>query len=383
MPNYVWKAKDRFGESVIREIKANSGAEAKALLEAEGCTELLLMEDDVAEAAAAAFPKTVRVLGEEAEITAADRLKHYGKPAPTMLSILAEGLGQTKNLVFFMLALAALQLYLGHKLGACLVGVGLLAWVTFLVSMGIPSMLYHKLHKAGDWYRWKEVLDLVDKLERMRKIHFIKVPLPELGRWRAKAWAATGKLPEALAYYQKFENQPGCPSWLHKAMVAGIYDTAKQHVKALEINLQVIQERPSSSMYLDLANRYLRYKKDPVKAREALASADKEPIPEIAKPFSLRCRGILALLEGDYPAAKQNLEAAIQLMEKTRHVPFRDGHISIAKAYLCCVLAKQGQLEAARKSYAEAHPCLVATGESELIADCEQALGGRQSSASK
>jgi tetratricopeptide (TPR) repeat protein len=167
-------------------------------------------------------------------------------------------------------------------------------------------------------------------------------------------------------------------------MVAGIYDTAKQHDKALEINLQVIQERPSSSMYLDLANRYVRYKKDPVHAREALASADKEPIPEIAKPFSLRCRGILALLEGELPAAQQNLEAAIQIMERTRHVPFRDGHISVAKAYLCCVLAKQGQLEAARKSYDEARPYLEATGESELIAECEQALGGRQSpSASK
>jgi hypothetical protein len=50
----------------------------------------------------------------------------------------------------------------------------------------------------------------------------------------------------------------------------------------------------------------------------------------------------------------------------------------MAKAYLCRALAKQGQLEAARKNFTEARPYLEATGENELMTDCEQALAARQ-----
>jgi hypothetical protein len=53
-------------------------------------------------------------------------------------------------------------------------------------------------------------------------------------------------------------------------------------------------------------------------------------------------------------------------------MPYRDGHISVAKAYLCCVLAKKCNLEAARKCLCEAREYLVATGESELLADCDK-----------
>src|SRR5262249_28377032 len=147
--------------------------------------------------------------------------------------------------------------------------------------ISLPSILYGRLIKAGDWHRWNEVLDLVRKLEKVGGLGFIKVPAPELGRWRAKALAGTGRLTEGLGGYQKFENQPGCPGWLYKAFVAGIYDLVKKHDIAIEYNLKSIQEKPTATMYIDLANRYVRYKKDPAKAREALAEAAKEPLAEL------------------------------------------------------------------------------------------------------
>jgi hypothetical protein len=35
------------------------------------------------------------------------------------------------------------------------------------------------------------------------------------------------------------------------------------------------------------------------KAREAAAEAEKRPLADIAKPFQMRCRGVIAYLEGN------------------------------------------------------------------------------------
>jgi hypothetical protein len=102
--------------------------------------------------------------------------------------------------------------------------------------------------------------------------------------------------------------------------------------------------------------------------------ADKSVISEIGKPFRLRCLGIIAYLEGDCGEARRNLEIALQMMEQTRDQPYRDGGISVTKAYLCCVLAKLGDLKAARQCLSEAKEYLVATDESELLADCNEAV---------
>ena len=83
----------------------------------------------------------------------------------------------------------------------------------------------------------------------------------------------------------------------------------------------------------------------------------------------------MAYLEGDYVAAKRDLETAIELVEKAKGRPYRDGHLSVARAYLCCVLAKQGDLPAAKKCFAMAKEYLTATGEDELLAECHKLTG--------
>jgi tetratricopeptide (TPR) repeat protein len=377
MITFVWQAKDKYGRPVVREIEATTTEEAKAALVAEGCTDLHLMHDEIMDATSSGMP-SAQFLGQELKVSATDKVKHMGKPRITMFRALYEGISQSRWLVFFLIIVASIEFYLHHQIAAAVVSVALVGWLIFVVSVSLPSIYYGKLHRAGDWYRWDEVLDLVGILERLRGIHFIKVPLPELARWRAKALAGTGRLAEALKGYEPFENQPGCPGWLHKAFIAGIYDTAKEPDKAIEFNLKSIQEHPNAASYLDLANRLARYKKDPVKAREALNQAENGTLPELGKASHLRCKGILAYLEGDYAGAKKELEAALELMERTRHIPFRDGNISVGRAYLACVLARQGDVAGAKKQYEQARPYLVATKEKELMAECLQAIGQKE-----
>ena len=146
-------------------------------------------------------------------------------------------------------------------------------WLAFFIVLQLPAIYHRKLHVAEDWHRWEELLRLLNRFETILKYHFIKLPPSALGRYRAKAVAASGNLDAALREYQQYENQPGCPSWLHKAFVGSIHDAAKQHDKALEYNLKALAEKQNPSLYWDLANRYLRYKKDDVKEREAFREA--------------------------------------------------------------------------------------------------------------
>jgi tetratricopeptide (TPR) repeat protein len=236
---------------------------------------------------------------------------------------------------------------------------------------------YHKLIKASDWYRWDEVISLIGTLRAVRKFSVTGVPETELIRNRAKALAGLGRLNEGLAEYKQCEGRPDCPSWLYKLFVASLYTTAKKYDKAIESNLLSIEEKPTPTAWADLSNRYARYKCDPLKARAAMAEADKSPMPDVAKPFRIRCLGIIAYLEGDYSTAKRELETAIELVDKAKSRPFRDGHLNVARAYLCCVLAKQGDLAAAKKNFALAKEYLVATKEDELLAECRQLIGER------
>jgi tetratricopeptide (TPR) repeat protein len=232
------------------------------------------------------------------------------------------------------------------------------------------------LLKAQDWHRWDEVLRRVKWLARTNQVHRQKISGTALVRYRAKALAGKGRLPEALADFATCENQPGCPSWLYKSLVAGIYDTARHHEKALELMREALAEKPLPSLYIGLARRLLKCKRDLADVKAALAEAEKGILVEdLERPKVLLCHGDVAKLEKNYSLAKQHYQAALEILERTRHLPLRDGQIYPTKARLCCVVAAHGDLAAAKRYFLEATDYLVATGRTELIAECQAALG--------
>jgi tetratricopeptide (TPR) repeat protein len=376
MANYTWTAKDRTGKAVVREVRAATVQEAKALLIAEGCSDLKLMEDEILTATAESFSKEARFLGAELKVTAEERIKHFNKPAPTIFRTVLESLKQEQGLYLVLIPILAFAIYKRNVWVAVVPIVLIGAWLAFRIWMGLPGILYGKLHKAKDWHRWDEALELVRKLEVLSRNHSIKIPEPELARSRAEALTGLGRLPEALALFEMQENRPGMPSWLYKAHLGSLLSLAKQYEKAQYYSLAAIEETPSPALYLDLANRYLRFLKKPAEARVALAEVEKGTVPEFARAFHHRVRGVLAYVEGDFSAANQELKTSIQMMEETHHLPGREGNIAVAKAYLCCVLAHLGDLPGAKKYFAEAEEYLIATDETELIAECKGAMKG-------
>ncbi len=375
MTIYVWTAKNQFGHIVVREVAAESAEAAKTILLAQGYSEPVLKEDDIIAAARPGFPEKITVLGEEVKVSLEERIKGYDAPPATFWSSLKQGINESKLGCFILIAAAAFAGYRGNWTTVVLLMVALVAWLAFILCVCLPSIYYRKLHVASDWNRWNEMLSLVNTLRTIGRFSYIKVPESELIRNRARALTGLGRLDEALAEYNQFEGRPDCPSWLHKLHVGSLYVTAKHFDKAIECNLLSIAEKPTSTAWADLANRYARYQRDPAKARAAMAEADKSPIPEFAKPFRIRCLGIIAYLEGDFASAKRELETAIDMVEKAKGRPFRDGHLAVARAYLGCVLAKQGD-SAGKRHFALAKEYLIATHEDELLAECRKLMGG-------
>jgi tetratricopeptide (TPR) repeat protein len=374
MPNFVWTAKDKFGKSAIREITADTAEQAKAQLLTEGCIELELKENEIHDAAVAGFTDKTVVLGEEVKATTEQRLKQRGNPPMTFSRALRKSVFQGKKLSILIILLAFYEGYRGNKTSVILLGIALLLWIMFTFCVKLPSIYFAKLNEAKDWNRWEEVLELVETLKKIRRNHFIKMPIVELIRSRAQALAGMGRMSEGLEEFRQCENQPGCPGWLYTAFVAELYQIGKQYDKAIEYKQKAVEQKPIPANWIDLTNYFLRFKKDTGKAREALAQAEKGILTETEKPYLTRCHGILAYLEKNYAVARQELETGLHIVEQ-RHQPFKNGYVNVAKGYLCCVLAKQGDLAAAKKYFTEAKEYLIATEETDLIQECKQALG--------
>lgn len=370
MTNYVFQATSSSGNRALREVQAASAANARRMLQAEGCTEIELFEDEIGAATAQQFEQNVTVLGEPLTVTASDRFKYRDRTSPSVGRALWDGAWQSKGLIAFMLVVIAWLIFCEHYKSAIVGVISIAAWILFLVGVSLPLIYYNKLHRAVDWNRWDEVLNLVGKLEANRKINFIKVPEAELARNRAKALAGLGRLEEGLACYQKYADTPGCPSWLHKALTAGLYDTAKQYDMAIEYTRLSMAEKDYPAMHSDQAYRYARHKRDAANARQSLNEAEKAEFSKSTRPFLLRARGMVCYLENNDPEARRAFEEALDGMERTRNEPFRDGSIGVTKAHLACVLARQGELELARKHFADATPYLNATKQMDLLAEC-------------
>jgi tetratricopeptide (TPR) repeat protein len=374
MPTYLWTAKDRSGQTVAREVTADSVEQSKKLLLDEGCTDLVLKGDEIYEQAQKSFGEPSKIFGEDIEVTAEDKLKFHEAPPPTFLRCLVDGVREETGLLLVSGAACGWLIYRHRYWFAGLVAAAAIGWMVFRVFAALPGIYYRKLVEAREWHRWKEVLAIVDRCEAMNRRHFLKLPAPELANSRAKALVGLGKLQEGITELQRVENEPGMPSWLFKSNLAALYDIAKQHDNAIECMRQAIAEQPTHALYIDLAHRLLLRKRDAAAGRTALAEADKETQTEMAKPFVLRCRGMIASLQGDYVTARREFEEAEAELLAHANRPFHNANLALTRALLASVLGRLGEFAAGRKTLAKAEKYLVAAKETELLQEARSLL---------
>jgi tetratricopeptide (TPR) repeat protein len=371
MPNFIWSVKDKQGKILIKEVIAETVEESKSMLLGEGYTEIELKRDDVMDASSqiyASFNKGRRSQPEEL-IKVRENLRQ------TTFKLILETIIYDKWLYAGMILLMILVFMTGRNILAIIVGIVTLSWLIFRIWLRLPEIYYVKLNKAKEWHKWNDVLRIAKKCEQVRSMHALKIPQTEIILSHAQALSGLGKLSEALDEFQQYENQPGVQSWLYKAQLASIYGIAKDYDMSIEYMWKAIKENPTPTLYLDLASRLLRYKKDVTKAREVLSEVEKSTMVDIARPYYLLYKGIIAYIEGDYDFSRKQIAESLKIAERNRNYPFRDALINIIYSYLCCVLAKLGDLNTAKEYFAKAKKYLIATGESNLLEECKRAIG--------
>ena len=374
MPNYVWTVKSRYGDKLIREVAAETVEDAKARLVAEGCTDLVLETGEIDDAIHSGR-KLPKLFGETIKPTPSQRIKIHNQEPRTYWTVLRDGVTRTWGVLLLIPLLALEEWFRGNRLSVWLLAAALAVWLVMVMLNGLPSILFRQLVTALEWSRWRRALAVVTRLELLGRVHHLKVEPFYLALCRAKSLAGLGRLPAAVELFGPYENTPGCPGWLHKMFMAGIYDLAKDHARAAAFARASVAEKPTAVGYIDLADRLARHLKDPAQARAALGRAENVSLSVNEQIFFLRCRGIIAWREGRDGPARRDLEAALALMNKNPRTFYRFGNICVAKGYLGCVLARQGDLPAAQKYFAEARKYLEATDEQELLQACRQALG--------
>ncbi len=374
MPNFVWSAKDKFGNTVLRELTTHTAEQSRDLLLSEGHTELRLIEDAIISASQETFTETT-VFGEKITVTAADRRKFRDQPRVTWLRVLTDSLRQDLPLYLLIGLPAALALHGSHWAMLTLMLGGALVWLGFRFWLAWPGVFYRRLNDAREWHRWPEVLDLLDRLEKVQRLHLIKIPKTERLRIRALALAGSRRLSEALQVFEGARHQTGMPDWLYLSHLSAIYETAKDIDQTLSLARQAAELSGQSTLYLDLAWRLLHRKNETGAARMALAKVDASTLVDFAEPFLIRCQGVLSFLEGDIVAARRDMEKALARWETLKHQVFRKANMAITHGYLCLVTARQGDMAQARHHFAQAQDFLTAAEEDVFLGQCRSFLG--------
>ena len=139
MTNYVWTARDRTGQKVVKEIQAETAEQAKSILLAGGYSDLELKRDEIMAIVQAGF---------KGKPTSKEWVKHLDDPTVTFWDALRKGIAQTKVECLLLVLLAGYAGYRGHWTSAALTTAALIGWLAFMLCVSLPSIYYRKLIKA-------------------------------------------------------------------------------------------------------------------------------------------------------------------------------------------------------------------------------------------
>ncbi|MBI3881563.1 MAG: hypothetical protein HY301_16065, partial [Verrucomicrobia bacterium] len=258
-----------------------------------------------------------------------------------------------------------------------IVGAGGLVLVPALMFwFGLPARYYARLNQAKVAHRWEEMLRLIGRLKTIQRLVKFGPGEVELARNRAHALAGLGRLDEAVVEFMKFERHPKLPHWLFLSHLAGICDTGKAHDQSTALSEQSAAEHPDTAVvWIDLAYRRARFRKDVAGAREALARAEAMELTGMAKAWLPWVRGLIAVAQNDLPAAHPQFEAALAGLTPFQHHDLIRGMMLILKSHLCWTHGALGRTAEAKKLFAEVEEWLVSGREDELLAHCRRVLG--------
>jgi tetratricopeptide (TPR) repeat protein len=371
--SFLWQGKDSSGKKRGVRVEAEDAQSARAFLVADGWTELQLIRDEISDVSRKQH--RAEAVFQAPELTPDQEISRYLGRRPSFFSKWWTYLRNNNSTFIWLGLVIGLGIYAHQSASLTRGGIEL-----FVIVLLFPILYlfysqsrrnYARLNRAKVDGRWDEVLKCVERLRRSRKSTRIGVSEVELARNYALALAHLGRLDEAVAEFRRFENSPNLAHWLYCSHLAGIYKAGRQFDRAVEMQLQLVAEKPGlSAGWIDLAGMLVKKLKRPAEAREALARAAMLESTPIAKPHVLTTEGVILWREGKLAEARDRLEQALTEFKPFAHKPLVKASILSAKSYLCAVNRALGNEDETRKLFAEVKKYLVAHQEDELLQAC-------------
>ena len=352
MHSFLWSGKDSEGKKRSERVEAENARAARAILEAQGWTDLQLIKDEIGDVVKRRHRAESRI--QVPELTPdQEASRFWGKRKSFAMKWWNSLQGSFVNIALIVLILG-FGIY-AHKTGSIFRGgtellLILLLFPVLSLFYSQTRRNYARLNRAKVYGRWNEVLKYVEKLKRSHELTRIGVGKVELARNRALAIAHLGRLDEAISEFKKVESSATTPAWLYASHLGGIYKAGGEYERALECQMKVVAEKPDmSSGWIDLAGLLVQKMKRPGQAREALARAGKLELTPLGKPHMLLHEGVILWREARLSEAKPRLEQSLMEFEPFAKKPLVEGSILKVKSYLCAVNRSLGnQAEAGR-----------------------------------
>lgn len=387
MPTYLWSGKNPSGEESAERVEAPNVEEAKATLEGRGWTQLQLHTGEMANYIHKSMAK-VTPTEYQPQLTPKEELQFHKGEQPGFWQRWMTSVVDAKGTIGFCAVLLAWSIYRQQTVGIVIIG-ALLLVVVFLfpvihVWFAAPSKLFIRLNTARTWWRWQEVLQCIDQLNKAHKRTKIGMGRAEVARYWSLALAGTGQVEQGMKLFSEEAAASNMPEWLRLSHIGTMYNVAQQFDKALEYRRQsFVASNEDSIACIDLASYLLDPFEFVEEAKVLLSKVEGKTLAAIVIPAVTRLRGMIAYREKDFVSAdrlfRESLAGVLQNAKNRYHV--FESSILLLNAKLAIINAALGNRVEAQRFFKGACAYLVATKRQDLISAYHGYLKGSLSKA--
>jgi tetratricopeptide (TPR) repeat protein len=362
MPIYLWTAKDTKGVENALKVNAPTAQEARTVLEGQGYTDLKLIKDDLM----AEFTAKSEVVS---NLSAAEQVKTLSGGKTTLSKYVYKVARDIASTALICGALIWWRWTRHDVIGMVVYSSILAVTAAVIAAIRLNSYLFARMIQAREWHRADDVLRLLRWMDALGKLTHAGLRSEDAARYRSLALIWKGRTYEGFADWQQHESK--LKPWSYLSHLSGLYDQSGDIDRALQCAKQSVAQNPQvGALVTDLAWKYLLHERNLPRAKEAIEQSEKLEQTEIAKPFMIRNRGVLALREGRAEEAEKLLQEALAMWDAKKGQHFRYANMMLTKGFLCQARSRLGKLPQARKDFAEAKPWLEAAKVTGLLNAC-------------
>ena len=375
MPQFLFRARDKSGQSMEDRVEAATLGQARYKLELQGLTDIeFFTPESIVEIQRMALSGTGIEAEDIPEVPASTEIAAQARRGVASQFLWA--------LSWHMFAIGPLLLWnwlswTGDRpfgwsdwLGFILTPLYLL----FFIKLVLPLVLFNILLEAALWQDWEKQARCI-RLARWLRL-FMRTGLPdnELRFREAYALAAQGNLSAALLHVEQLRGHPDITEYLFLSRSASIYEHAGDYTQQLRCAEQATNKNPDAAdSWIDLAMVRIRHFADVGGASAALARAEEKDLSEMAKGVLLLTKGMIAVEDKRMPEGEALLLEARAILKKFGIALIKALEAEL-QAYLVLALAGQGRASEAKTEYLALRPLLVVDKRNKLLSRADAAL---------